>query len=334
MEAQRVRKQQLPIENGVMSKNLLYYVSKSSPIFSLLILIIFMAIMVPEFFSVNNFMNIARQSAVIGILAVGQTLVIIARGIDLSVGSIMAFAGCLIAVAVTQWGINPFLGLLLGIVGGTALGLLQGIIITKTNIQDFIATLGGLTAIGGLALLISDGLPISGIPESILTLTSSKVFGVIPMEFIIFAIVVVVGWLLLNHSTLGRNTIAIGGNPEAAKVSGININRTKIIIYGFSGFCCAIGGIVMIGRLSSANALMGGGMELMAIAAVVLGGTSLIGGSGSVVGTFIGVFTIGILNNGLDLLNVSAFWQKVILGVVIVGVVAFDTLRRIKLDRK
>lgn len=326
-------KEDLIVEKTSYKQKLLYYFGKSSSIFSLLILIIFMAIMVPEFFSVNNFMNIARQSAVIGILAVGQSLVIIARGIDLSVGSLMAFAGCLIAVAVTHWEIPVYLGLLLGVLGGTGLGLIQGLIITKTKIQDFIATLGGLTAIAGLALLISDGLPISGIPDEILNLASGRLFGVIPMELVLFIIVVFIGWLILTHTTLGRNTIAIGGNTEAAKVSGINIDRSKIIIYGFSGFCCAIGSIVMIGRLSSANALMGSGMELMAIAAVVLGGTSLIGGSGSVLGTFIGVFTIGVLNNGLDLLNVSAFWQQVILGVVIIGVVALDTLRRKQIEK-
>ena len=320
-----------PVVETSHGGKVLYCIGKSSPVFTLLLLIIFVSVMVPEFFTLSNFMNIGRQTAVIGILAIGQTLVIIARGIDLSVGSLMAFCGCLIAVATTQWGVPPFLALLIGIVSGTLVGVIQGLIITKTGIQDFIATLGGLTAIAGLALLVSDGLPISGIPDDILNLSSSRIFGFIPMEFVMFLLIAFIGWIILNHTTLGRNAIAVGGNLEAARISGINVDLTKIAVYSFSGFCCAFSSIVMIGRLNSANALMGSGMELMAIAAVVLGGTSLIGGSGTIVGTLIGVFTIGTLNNGLDLLNVSAFWQQVILGTVIVGVVALDTWRRKKL---
>lgn len=307
-------------------------ISRSSPIFSLLILVIFLSLVSPQFFSIDNFSNIARQSAAMGILAIGQTLVIIMAGIDLSVGSIMAFSGCLIAVSSTQWGISPFWAVFMGIVGGAAVGLINGAIITKAKIQDFIATLGALTTIAGLALLVSEGLPISGIPESILSLGSGRIAG-IPLELIVFLLVAAIGWVILNHTTLGRNTLAIGGNMEAARVSGIRVDYSKILIYGFSGFCAALASIVMIGRLNSANALMGGGMELLAIAAVVLGGTSLAGGSGGIGGTIIGVFTMGVLSNGLDLLNISPFWQKVVLGLVIIGVVTLDTWRRRRAQR-
>jgi ribose transport system permease protein len=297
-----------------------------------LILIIFLAIVSPQFFSVSNFSNIARQSSAMGILAIGQTLVIIMAGIDLSVGSIMALSGCLIAVSSTQWGVSPFLAILLGVAGGVAVGMMNGAIITKAKIQDFIATLGALTTIAGLALLVTNGLPISGIPKAVLSLGSGRIAGV-PVELIVFLLVAFMGWIILNYTTLGRDTLAIGGNMEAARVSGIKVDFTKIIVYSFSGFCAAIASIVMIGRLNSANALMGGGMELLAIAAVVLGGTSLAGGAGGIGGTIIGVFTMGILSNGLDLLNISAFWQKVILGLVIIGVVTLDTWRRRRVQK-
>lgn len=302
-------------------------ISKGSPILSLLILVVLLSALNENFFTFSNFMNIARQSAAMGILAIGQTLVIIIAGIDLSVGSIMAFSGCLIAVLSTKSGMDPYLAVLIGIAGGTLVGLVNGLIITKAKIQDFIATLGAMTTVAGLALLVSDGLPIAGIPKQVLSLGSGKI-GPIPIELIVFLLVAFVGWIILNHTTLGRNAIAIGGNREAAKVSGIPVSRTRIIIYGFSGLCCAIASIVMIGRLNSANALMGNGMELMSIAAVVLGGTSLAGGFGSIGGTVIGVFTMGVLSNGLDLMNISAFWQKVVLGLVIIGVVTLDTWRR------
>ena len=306
--------------------------SRSSPVLSLLLLIVLLALIAPEFFSWSNFVNISRQSAAMGILAIGQTLVIILAGIDLSVGSIMAFSGCLIAVAATQWGVHPYAAVLLGILGGVAIGVLNGAVIAKARIQDFIATLGSMTTVAGLALLVRDGLPISGIPDRILRLGSGKIFG-IPVEFIVFLIMAVLGWIILNMTTLGRNALAIGGNLEAAKVSGIRVDRTRIIVYGFSGLCAAVASIVMIGRLNSANALMGSGMELLSIAAVVLGGTSLAGGAGGIGGTIIGVFTMGVLSNGLDLLNISAFWQRVILGLVIIGVVTLDTWRRRRTSR-
>lgn len=303
------------------------FLEKSSPLFMLLFLIIYMSIASSSFFSISNTLNIIRQSAVVGILAIGQTLIIILAGIDLSVGCIMAFSGCLIAVANTQWNLHPLLAILLGIVAGVIVGIINGTIIAKTKIPDFIATLGTQTAIAGVALLVTAGLPISGMPDNLLFIGSGNVFG-IPVTVFVFIVVAFIGWLILNHTTLGRDTLAIGGNIEAAKVSGIPVDMTKIFIYGFSGFCCTMAGIVMMGRLNSSNALMGDGLELQSIAAVVLGGTSMTGGIGTIGGTIIGVVTMGVLNNGLDLLNISAFWQKIILGIVIIGVVIMDTWRR------
>jgi len=310
-----------------ISSSIIDQIKKGSPFVTLLILIIFLSIMTPNFLTIKNLLNISRQTSVVGIMAIGQTLIIIAGGIDLSVGSVMAFTGCLTAVASAQWGLHWFPAMLLGVLSGMVIGILTGSVIVKARIQDFIATLGGLTAVRGFALLISDGLPVTGIAEPVLFIGGGKFFD-IPISIFVFILMAIIGYIILENTTLGRSAIAIGGNQEAAKVSGININKTKIIIYAFSGFCCSIASLVMIGRINSANGLMGSGLELNTIAAVVLGGTSLAGGMGSIGGTVIGVLTMGVLSNGLDLLAISAFWQQIILGLVIIGVVSLDTWRR------
>lgn len=308
------------------------FFQKSSPVFILLILILYMSIANGNFFTASNFINIIKQSAVVGIIAIGQTLVILAAGIDLSVGSIMALSGCVVAVSSAKWGVSPGIAILLGIIVGIAVGFINGMIIAKIKIQDFIATLGILTAAAGVALLVSDGLPISGIPESLLVVGSGIFLGV-PVSVFVFIFIALMGWIILNHTTLGRNVLAIGGNAEAARTSGIKVETTKILVYVICGFCCSIASIVMIGRLNSANALMGEGIELLSITAVALGGTSLAGGLGSISGTIIGIVTIGVLSNGLDLLNITAFWQKVILGIVIIAVVSLDTWRGKRLKK-
>ncbi len=310
-------------------KSILHYINKCSPLIPLIILIVYMAVANRQFFTVNNFLNIFKQSSVMGILAIGQTIVIIAAGIDLAVGSVMALTGCIIAVSIIHAGVPPAVAVLIGIACGTVTGSLIGFIITKVKVQDFIATLGSLTMIQGFALLTSGGLPITGLPKGLLFIGNGSI-GRIPIAFIVFLLVAILGWVLLKHTTFGRNVYALGGNREAAWVSGIHVDRTKMLVYAFSGFCASIASIVMLGRLNSANALMGEGMELLSISAVVLGGTSLFGGAGSIGGTLIGVITMATLSNGLNFLDVSAFWQKVILGAVIIAVVAIDTLRRKK----
>ncbi|MGB9662160.1 MAG: ABC transporter permease, partial [Moorellaceae bacterium] len=194
-------------------------------------------------------------------------------------------------------------------------------------LKFYTATLGALSAYKGLALIVTDGLPIAGIPPLIVWLGSGDVLG-IPVVTVGAAVVAVIGWFLLTHTTFGRAVLAMGGNQEAARVSGINLTRTKILVYCFAGLCAGIASIFMVGRLNSANALMGTGLELSSIAAAVIGGTNLLGGEGSIGGTILGVVTMGVLANGLDLLNISAFWQQVVLGLVIVAVVVFDQWRR------
>ena len=304
----------------------LYTFQKLSPIFILILLAGYMSLANENFLSASNFVNIIRQSSVLGILAIGQTLVILTAGIDLSVGSTMALSGSIMAVLSTQFGFPPVLAVLVSILVGTFVGFLNGIIITKLKIQPFIATLGILTVGEGMALLVTDGLPISGITEVLLVLGSGTVWG-IPISVFVFIAIALMGIIILRQTTLGRNIVAVGGNEEASRTSGIKVDRTKITVYCIAGFCCAIASIVMVGRLNSANALMGSGFELLAITAVALGGTSLAGGVGGVGGTIIGIVTIGVLNNGLDLLNTTPFWQKVILGFMIIAVVALDSWR-------
>ncbi len=310
---------------------------KGGPIVALFLLIIYLSFATPYFFTVGNFLNIIRQSSINAILAVGQTMVIISAGIDLSVGAVLALSASMSAVAVSYWGLNLSVGILLGLGTGALIGFITGVIITKGRIPDFIATLAMMTTARGLALILTQGLPVPShftalklvgyLPQGLIWLGSGDIMG-IPVPALVIVVVTILGWLILTSTTLGRAIYAVGGNREAARISGISFVRTKIIVYTIMGLLTGVAGIVLTGRLNSANALMADGAELQSIAAVVIGGTNLFGGEGGVIGTVIGAFIMGVLGNGLNLLNVSAFWQRVILGLIIVGVVVFDQWRR------
>ena len=310
---------------------------RGGPILVLLLLMGYLSLASPYFLTVGNLKNIVQQSAVTAILAVGQTIVIIGAGIDLSVAAVMGLSASLMAVAVSYWAQDVWVGVALGLLAGTLAGFLNGVIITKGRIPDFIATLGMLSTARGVALILTGGLPVPShltatqlrayLPAEIIWLGSGMLLG-IPVAALAALLVAAAGWVILQHTPLGRATYAMGGNREAARVSGIDVDRVKIAGYALSGFMAAVGGLVLTGRLNSANALMGEGLELQSIAAVVLGGTNLFGGEGSVGGTIIGALIMGVLGNGLNLLNVSAFWQRVVMGVVIVAVVVVDQWRR------
>jgi ribose transport system permease protein len=233
--------------------------------------------------------------------------------------------------------ISFWAGLPIALLVGMLAGATSGILITKGRIPDFIATLGMYTVLRGVALLITGGLPVPShltatelkgyLPEQMIWLGSGDLYG-LPVAGLVAIGVVIIGWFILRYTALGRSIYAVGGNREAARVSGINVDRTKIMVYLLSGLFAAIAGLVLAGRLNSANALMAEGEELRSIAAVVIGGTNLSGGEGGAIGSLIGALTIGVLANGLNLLNVSAFWQRVIQGLVIITVVLFDQWRR------
>ncbi len=291
----------------------------------------------PHFMTLSNWLNILRQVAVVMILASAQTMVIITGGIDLSVGSLLALGGCLAAVAMSYWGWGFVLGSLLGIAVASLAGLGSGVVVAKGKIPDFIATLGMLGALRGVSLLVTGGLPVPShftatqlagyLPQVLVWLGSGDIW-LIPVPAIIGVVVVIITWFILSRTVFGRSLYAVGGNREAARASGIDVDRIKILVYGLSGLYCGIGGLVLVGRMNSANALMAEGIELQTIAAVVIGGTNLFGGRGSVFGTLVGAILMGVLSNGLNLLNVQPFWQRVVNGVLIIAVVVFDQWRR------
>ena len=288
------------------------------------------------FLSWRNITNIFKQTAANGMLSIGMFLVILTAGIDLSVGSVLALGMMTLAVsnaAGVPWPIVLVLSPLMGL----AAGFVNGVGITKLRMpHPFIMTLGMLFMARGLANLISGGVPYSGLPDPVRFLGSARIYlGEIdgtrlnlPVVFLFTVAVYFIFWILLEHTVFGRRVYAIGGNPQAARVSGINVDRTLIIVYSICGFMAGIAGLIMAGRTNSGFPNAGMGMELEAIAAVIIGGASFFGGRGQVLGIFGGVLIMGLIKNGLNLNDVSTFWQQILIGMIIVLAVFLDVLRR------
>ncbi|MCW8333291.1 ribose ABC transporter permease [Vibrio sp. SCSIO 43135] len=293
---------------------------------ALLFLIVVVSFLNPNFFTVDNILNILRQTSVNAIIAVGMTLVILTAGIDLSVGSVLALCG---AFAATMIGMEVpvMIAVPTSLVAGAALGAISGIIIAKGKVQAFIATLVTMTLLRGVTMVYTDGRPIStGFTD---TADAFAWFGTgyalgIPVPVWMMVIVFAAAWYLLNHTRFGRYVYALGGNESAARLSGINVDRVKMGVYAICGMLAALAGIIITSRLSSAQPTAGMGYELDAIAAVVLGGTSLMGGKGRIMGTLIGALIIGFLNNALNLLDVSSYYQMIAKAVVILLAVLVD----------
>jgi ribose/xylose/arabinose/galactoside ABC-type transport system permease subunit len=321
---------------GTLAKAVTAAGGRGGALIILFLLVVAFAIVTPDFLSVNNLINILRQYSVLMILAVGQTLVIVSRGIDLSVASNAALSGSVMGVAYAYWAWPEPASLLVGLAAGVAVGAFNGFVITRLDVPDFIATLGTFVAVRGIALLITDGLPVPDferavegrtLPGTISTLGVDSVLGM-PLIAVVALVCALIGGFILSRTRLGRSAYAIGGNTEAARMSGIKVERSKMWIYVISGLLAAVGGFMLTGRQASANALMGEGLELQSIAAVVIGGTNLFGGEGRMSGTVIGVLIIGVLSNGLSIAGVAEFWQRVVNGLIIVAVVALDQWRR------
>lgn len=299
-------------------------------VIALIVFMIVISFISPSFFSVDNMLNILRQSSVNAIIAVGMTFVILTSGIDLSVGSVLALTG---ALAATLLGLdmNLMLVVTLTLTAGVILGCLSGLIIAKGRVQPFIATLATMTLLRGATMVYTDGRPISAFggsaSESFASIGTGYFLGV-PMPVYLMGLVFVAAWYVLNHTRLGRYIYALGGNESATRLSGINVDRIKLAVYGISGAMSALAGIIVTSRLASAQPTAGTSYELDAIAAVVLGGTSLTGGKGRITGTLIGVLIIGILNNALNLLNVSSYYQLIAKALVILLAVLVDTRSR------
>lgn len=290
--------------------------------FAFILLIAALSLLSSSFLTLSNALNIARQVSINAIIAAGMTFVILSGGIDLSVGSVLAISGAVIAGLLAAG--RP---LLIGIGGGLAvggiLGLVNGLIIAKGRVQPFIATLAMLTIGRGLTLVYTDGRPITGLPDDFVWLGAGEI-GRIPVPVVLMVVVFIVGVLILKQSVMGRYVYAIGGNEEAARLSGVNIAFYKTLVYVISGMLAATSAVILTARLNSAQPTAGSAFELDAIAAVVLGGTTLAGGEGSLGGTILGAFIIGVLNNGLNLLDVSSFYQQVVKGIVILLAVLLD----------
>jgi ribose/xylose/arabinose/galactoside ABC-type transport system permease subunit len=305
-------------------------------LFFLLVLCAVFAILEPAFLKPLNLFNVLRQVSVFGLLAIGMTFVILTAGIDLSIGSLLALAG-LVAAAVEKGGTGLLTGagageaagyglgaavlaaLAVGVFGGTV----QGLAITRLRVPPFVVTLGGMSVWRGVALVFSGGQPISAFREEF-RFWGQGFIGPVPVPVVIFLLFALIAHIVLRYSQYGRYIYAVGGNLEAARLSGLNTKRLIASVYVIMGLFCGLAGFILAARLNSAEQVAGVGYELNVIAGVVIGGTSLFGGEGGIPGTIIGILLIGVLSNGLTLLNVSAYYQQIIIGIIIVLAVFFD----------
>jgi len=291
-----------------------------------LILCVIFSIADDRFFQTTNIFNIARQVSINGILAAGMTFVILTAGIDLSVGSVTALAGTVTAGMMINVGIPPIFAILIGVSLGTLIGFLNGMLVAHAKIPGIIVTLAMMEIARGSALLYTGGYPLSGLPESFSFIGKHNVFGVIPVPAIIMILVFIIAYIILNHLPLGRHIYAVGGNEEAVRLSGIKVKRIRMIVYLISGITAGIASIIMTSRLSSGQPTAADGYELDAIAAVVLGGTKITGGRGHIFGTLLGALLLGVLDNGLNLLGVSPYFQRVLKGAIIIGAIYYSSV--------
>ncbi|ARI75636.1 ABC transporter permease subunit [Halobacillus mangrovi] len=298
--------------------------SKLGPLIGLILIMAILGVMSDNFFTLDNLLNLLRQISINALIAFGMTFVILTGGIDLSVGSILAFGSALTAGMLAS-GMDPMLAVLIGLLAGLAMGAFNGLIITKGKVAPFIATLATMTIFRGATLVYTDGRPVTGLSDSFAfeMIGRGYVFG-IPFPGILMIIVFFILFFILRKTVFGRQVYAVGGNEEASILSGIKADRVKVWVYSLTGMLSVLAGIILTSRLNSAQPTAGTMYELDAIAAVVLGGTSLAGGRGRIVGTLIGALIIGVLDNGLNLLNVSSFYQQIVKGGVILLAVLLD----------
>lgn len=312
-------------------KNTMKYMSELTTVIALIILMAVITIINSNFLTANNLLNLLLQVTSNALIAFGMTFVILTGGIDLSVGSILALSSALTAGLLGS-GIPVTLAILISLILGCILGMVNGLLISYGKLAPFIVTLATMTIFRGATLVYTNGNPITkGLSDTFLFqfLGQGYIVG-IPFPVIIMFIVFIVLYVLLHKTAFGKSVYAIGGNEKAAYISGVKLNKVKIIIYSISGIMASISGLIITSRLSSAQPTAGASYEMDAIAAVVLGGTSLSGGKGRILGTLIGALIIGVLNNGLNIIGVSAFWQQVVKGVVILIAVLIDRFKVVK----
>jgi len=292
-----------------------------------IVVCILFGILTPVFFNPLNILNVIRQVSIIGVIAVGMTFVILLGGIDLSVGSVVAFTGIIAAGFQVKWGGSLFLSIVIPLLIGGGIGFLNGFISTKGGLHPFIVTLGTMSIFRGVTLLVAKGRPISGMSRSFRFIGAGMI-GPIPFPVILFLGSVIIAAIILRRTVFGRYIYAIGGNEEAALLSGIRVDRYKISAFTILGFLSALSGLILTSRLNSGELVAGEGYELDVIASVVIGGTSMMGGEGGVYGTLIGALLIGVISNGLNLLGVQPYWQMIVRGSIIILAVLMDKMKR------
>lgn len=309
------------------NKNIIQYLQDYGSFIALIFLIIVIGAISPDFRTVNNFLSLLRQSAINGLIAFGMTCVILTGGIDLSVGSVLALTSIICAHTI-KIGLPAPLSMLIALIFGIILGTISGLMVTKSRLQPFIATLITMTGYRGLTMILSGGKPISRLGNNLLLNQIGKgSFLGIPIPVWILIIFFAIFLFVLKKTVLGRQIYATGSNAKAAELAGININNIKLIVYAVSGFMASLSGLILVSRLGSAQPTLGSGYELDAIAAVALGGTSMTGGRGKITGTLIGILIIAVLNNGLNIIGVSSYYQDVVKALVIFLAVISDRNR-------
>ena len=294
----------------------------------LIALAVLLSVISPAFRDPQNLINILQQVTVNAILALGMTMVIFTGGIDLSVGSVVAFSGIVMGILVIDLGVNPWLAALIGIALGSVSGTINGLLISRFKLQPMIATLGMMSIARGAALTLAGGRTISGYPPGFTWLGNGTIPGTtIPVQIVFMLLLYVVAYYFMRYRRFGRALYSVGGNEEATRLSGINVFKYKTLAYTVSGALAGIASVVLVAKLNSAQSIAGQDYELDAIASAVIGGASLLGGKGSIWGTLMGALIIGVIRNGLNLLNVSSYLQKLIIGFIILIAVLVDAFR-------
>ncbi|KPL78880.1 ribose ABC transporter permease [Ornatilinea apprima] len=315
--------------NPSKSTQNIFEVLKSYSLYlAFLIIFIAFSLLNENFLSINNVLNIIVQSAIIAIIAVGQTMVILTSGIDLSVGSIVGAVGIGIGLLMVA-GVSIPVAVVLGVIMGIVFGLINGVIISYGRVPAFITTLGMMGIARGFGLALNEGKPVAGLPQSFEKIASTSVAGI--PSFVFYTLIIyVIMFFILERTKFGRHIYAIGGNRDAARLSGVKVKVVEMIVYLFSGLFSGLGAVLLTARLNYATPVAGTGYELDTIAAVVIGGTALSGGQGKIIGTLVGALMLGILRNGLTILNVSSFFQQIIIGAVIIIAVFMDKINEKK----
>lgn len=312
-------------------QNLKYFLNNHGILIGFIIIFIFLSVFAPNFLTVNNMINILKQISCIGIATVGVGILIIMNCNDLSIGSMFALcgvsAGIMVSTSVAGFGLPPIVGYGAGIVTGVAFGAFNGIVVAKGKIPAFIVTMGTQSIARGMALILAHGMPIGSFPDSFNYLGTASIGGLIPWSVVVFLIVVLVMNYVMKKRPIGRYIYAVGGNEEAAKVAGINVDKIKIQAYLIEGALLGLASVLMASRLKSAAPNLGTGYELDAIAGCIIGGVSFTGGIGSVFDMVLGALVIGVINNGMDLMGVEAFYKQVVKGSIIVAAVLIDRKR-------